>query len=249
MAPGNARTSSVLYQSHDAASCCWRLVRPSGCPTSTATSVPGYGRAAYDRGQDGCQPNSLDKVPAPSAAFAAYGCVACGVCVRACPTGALRFDQPGLAHSGAYVSDFTLVLNTSTALTAGGAPTSAHRASWSGRAGKTGVTWWLHRGPTRYGHCPALGAAAQASRRRRRRVLPGVPVPQPEPVQVPAARILHEISAVSAKVPSPLKPTSDGRTQALDPLVGPVAEMRLIGLRTRAFGPVTTAPRNDKLRG
>jgi ferredoxin len=41
---------------------------------------------------DGATQSVLRGLPAPSAALSASGCTACGVCVRACPTDALRLD-------------------------------------------------------------------------------------------------------------------------------------------------------------
>ena len=38
-------------------------------------------------------PSALHELPAPSAVLAATECTGCGVCVRVCPTGALRLDQ------------------------------------------------------------------------------------------------------------------------------------------------------------
>jgi len=42
---------------------------------------------------NGASPSAMHELPAPSAFLAATECTACAVCVRACPTGALRLDQ------------------------------------------------------------------------------------------------------------------------------------------------------------
>jgi ferredoxin len=54
-------------------------------------------------GGDGPLPEAIRDLFAPSALLAATACSACGVCVRACPTGALRLDQ-----SESDVGTFTL---------------------------------------------------------------------------------------------------------------------------------------------
>lgn len=70
---------------------------PDVCAEQRARSLAALRHLA----SNGVSPSATHELPAPSAALVATECTACGVCVRACPTGALRLDQTD-SDAGAF---------------------------------------------------------------------------------------------------------------------------------------------------